>query len=109
MTGFRGDVEQLSRRAGEFDELADRARRITEHVHRAVESSGNCWGSDEVGLRFAATHQPRTDRALELLDAMPERLAGVGEKFAETAATYRRVDEAGAEDLDDTTRTWSDR
>ncbi|MBA8826908.1 hypothetical protein FHX42_004287 [Saccharopolyspora lacisalsi] len=97
MTGFRGDVDRLSRQAEEFTELARRARRIAEHAR--ADSSGSCWGTDEIGERFAAAHQPRAERALERLDALPGRLAGMGEKFAEAARTYRGVDEANAEHI----------
>ncbi len=95
MTGFHGDVDRLSRQAEEFTELARRARRVAERAR--ADSSGDCWGSDEIGERFAAVHQPRAERALERLDAMPDGLAGMGEKLAEAARTYREVDEANAE------------
>lgn len=101
MNGFRSDVEQLAGKAGEFEDHAAHARRVAEDLRRAVESAGRCWGSDEIGRSFAATHQHRAEQALEALEALPGRLDEMGAKFAASAETYRRVEETNVEEFAD--------
>jgi hypothetical protein len=59
-------------------------------------------GSLRVGQRFAASHQPKAQQALDGLAAVPGLLRDVGGKFAETAATHQQVDRANAEALGST-------
>lgn len=103
MNGFRIDADQLTRRAGELDELAGQAERIVDTLQQAVESGAQAWGSDEIGQSFAASHQPRSQQALDELGVMPGLLRDMGAKFAQTAATQQQVDQAGAEVLGSTT------
>ncbi|MEV4647975.1 hypothetical protein [Saccharopolyspora sp. NPDC049357] len=99
MGGFRSDTERLTRRAGEFQDLAGQAQRIADTVRQAVESAGACWGDDEFGERFAAAHGPRADDALAAAGALPGELRALGQKFAETAETSRRTDSDNADAL----------
>lgn len=99
MGGFRSDTERLTRRAGEFEDLAGQAQRIADTVRQAVESAGACWGDDEFGERFAAAHAPRADAALAAAGALPGELRALGEKFADTAETSRRTDSDNADAL----------
>lgn len=96
MNGFRSDNDGLTARAGEFDDLAGQARRIADDLRRAVEATGQCWGSDEVGQRFGTTHVPASQDALRRIEHLPTRLAQMGSKLADTARTYRDVDEGNA-------------
>ncbi|RRO13242.1 hypothetical protein EIL87_24040 [Saccharopolyspora rhizosphaerae] len=99
MGGFRSDVERLAQRAGEFDDVAVHAQRIADALRRAVEDTGACWGDDEFGTRFAATHRPQADEALAALGRLPGELRGFGEDLAAAADTTRRADTAGADAL----------
>lgn len=100
MNGFRTDLDGLTRSAGELDDLAGNADRIAEQLRSARESSAGCWGADEVGQRFAAKHEPRAQEAADAVGEIAERLRGFGGKVAESAATHRMADDAGAAELD---------
>lgn len=100
MNGFRSDIPKLAEKAAEFDDLAGQAQRIADELHRAIDSAGRCWGSDEIGSRFASGHQKPAEQALQQVNDMHGKLAEMGVNFAETADTYRRVDTSNAEDLD---------
>lgn len=102
MNGFRVDSERLHAQAGEFGELAGQAQRIADDLRHAVESAGPCWGSDEIGQRFAGAHQRQAAQALDGLTALSGELKGMGTKFAETAATHQQVDQANAGGLERT-------
>ncbi|QUH04886.1 hypothetical protein HUO13_32590 [Saccharopolyspora erythraea] len=99
MSGFRGDLGRLGERAGEFGEHAAEAQRIADGLRHAVESAGECWGRDEVGASFAATHRERADRAVEEAGGLAGALRDLGSEFAGVAADYRRIDRDQAEEL----------
>ncbi len=99
MNGFRTDLHGLTRSAGELDDLAGHADRIAEQLRSARESSAGCWGSDEVGQRFAANHEPRAQEAADAVGEIAGRLRGVAGKFAESAATHRASDDDSAAGL----------
>ncbi|MDA3647841.1 hypothetical protein LZ318_37420 [Saccharopolyspora indica] len=99
MSGFRSDLGQLGKHAGEFDDLAGQAQQIADTLRRAVESAGDCWGGDEIGASFAQAHCGRAEQALSDLGEMSSRLRGMGSKFAAAAATTQQVDADNAEEL----------
>ncbi|MDI2032164.1 hypothetical protein QFW96_26340 [Saccharopolyspora sp. TS4A08] len=99
MGGFRSDVERLAQRAGEFEDLAGRARSIADALRRAVDDTDTCWGDDEFGQRFDAAHRPQADAALAAADELPGKLRDLGEKFAAAADTTRRTDADQADAL----------
>ncbi|GAA2339060.1 hypothetical protein GCM10009854_14370 [Saccharopolyspora halophila] len=100
MGGFRNDFTRLTEHAGEFADHASHARRIAATLREAVESAGACWGDDEIGERFSATHRGPAEAALAAVEELPERLREVGDEFAATAETSRRTDSANAAELD---------
>ncbi|MGJ7908810.1 WXG100 family type VII secretion target [Actinopolyspora sp. H202] len=99
MTGFQSDLGKLAEHAGEFTEHAEHARRIRDELRTALDASGECWGADEAGARFAELHLPGAERALRRLERLPDELAEMGTNLSEAADTYRRTDEAAAEGL----------
>jgi uncharacterized protein YukE len=99
MSGFRSDLGQLSKHAGEFEGLAGQAQRIADTLRQAVAAAGDCWGGDDIGTNFARSHCGPADQALDDLGAMPGKLRDMGAKFAATAATTRQVDAGNAEEL----------
>lgn len=99
MNGFRGDLDKLTSHAGELGDLAGEAKRIADDLRHAVESAGACWGNDEIGARFAQSHQKPAEDALAALHELPAHLTAMSTKFTETAATYRKVDQSHAGDL----------
>ncbi len=105
MSGFRSDVDRLTARAHEFGDLAVQARRLADDLRRAVEATGECWGADEVGSRFAATHLPASRETLDRVERMSSRLGEMGGDLAGTARTYRDADEANAAALEKSARS----
>ncbi|MEV6232138.1 hypothetical protein AB0L88_30195 [Saccharopolyspora shandongensis] len=99
MSGFRSDIGQLTKHAGDFDGLAGEARRIADTLRQALDAAGDCWGGDDIGENFARTHCDRADQALDGLGALSGQLGEMGAKFAATAATTERADTGGAEEL----------
>ncbi|WP_223839940.1 WXG100 family type VII secretion target [Saccharopolyspora pogona] len=99
MSGFRSDLGQLTKHAGEFGGLAGQAQRIADTLREALDVAGDCWGGDEIGASFARTHCGRADQALDDLGAMSGRLRDMGEKFAATVATSGQADAGNADVL----------
>ncbi|MBB5155117.1 WXG100 family type VII secretion target [Saccharopolyspora phatthalungensis] len=99
MSGFRSDLGQLSKHAGEFESLAGQAQRIADTLRRAVDAAGACWGGDDIGANFARAHCGRADQALDELGAISGRLRDMGAKFSETAETTRQADAGNADRL----------
>jgi len=55
-SGFSTDHERLTRHAGEFGGLAERAGQIAGDLNHTLDALGKPWGDDEVGHSFAAVH-----------------------------------------------------
>lgn len=90
--GFQVDGEWIGRHAAEFAGHADRAAEITIALRDTLDGLAGCWGSDEVGRSFAAGHVAEADEVLDRLGALPRRLGAMGDRFAGTAAEYRRAE-----------------
>lgn len=99
MGGFHSDLENLSARAGEFADHAERAKRVATSLRQVIESAGACWGEDEIGRRFAAAHHAPADAALASVEEIPGRLLEMGEGLAATADTTRAADLSNADQL----------
>jgi hypothetical protein len=97
--GFEVDVARLSRQAGEFPGLADRVSGIAGALRTSLDATGNCWGNDPAGQSFADGHVRPAGSTLDALDALPGRLADVGDRWAATAHAYRQADSAGVDAL----------
>jgi hypothetical protein len=93
--GFRTDNDLLSRRAGAFDGLAERAGRIVDDLRAGVESHGQCWGNDDAGRAFAEGHVGPARAALRGIGDLPDGLTDVGSRLRATAITYAASDETG--------------
>ncbi|RKT57525.1 WXG100 family type VII secretion target [Saccharothrix australiensis] len=93
MTGFRTDLAKLAAGAADFGDYAERAERIFGDLGGALDSFGACWGDDAVGRSFASSHVRPAAEALTGIGDLGQALGGVGDRFAETARTYREVDE----------------
>jgi len=96
MTGFRADPDRLAARARDFQGLAETAEAIVAELTGELEAAGRCWGSDDVGQSFAATHVAAADDALRRLGALGGQLADVGVRFTDLARSYRDADDSGA-------------
>ena len=90
--GFSVDNERLAQHAADFGAHADTAGDIAGALRQAVEATGSCWGSDEVGRSFAAGHVEAASQTLNHLGSLPERLGDVATRFADTAATYQQAE-----------------
>ncbi|GGP70290.1 WXG100 family type VII secretion target [Saccharothrix coeruleofusca] len=93
MSGFATDPARLDRGAADFGSFAERAARISADLGAALDSLGACWGDDAIGRGFAQGHVGPAADVLGKLDGLASALGGVGERFAETARTYREVDQ----------------
>ncbi|GDY31354.1 hypothetical protein [Gandjariella thermophila] len=90
--GFHADSDRLERHGAEFARHADRAGEIVAGLRRTLQRLDGCWGADEVGSSFAEGHLPHAQAVLEHLGTLPDRLASVGGRFADTAAAYRAAE-----------------
>ncbi len=96
MTGFETDLAKLNAGAADFGTFAERAGKIVGDLGGVLDSFGACWGDDQIGQSFAASHtQPASD-ALTRLGDLGAGFGGVGERFAETARTYRAADDGNS-------------
>jgi uncharacterized protein YukE len=94
--GFHADVEALTTQAGRFGGLADRAAAIHRELTDTLTGLGPCWGDDAVGQSFGAAHVAPADGTLTAIGALPDRIGGVGTRFAGTARAYHEQDASGA-------------
>ncbi|MFI9007446.1 hypothetical protein ACIGNX_09485 [Actinosynnema sp. NPDC053489] len=93
MTGFRTDLARLAEGADDFGAFAERAGKIAAELTGTLDSLGECWGADAIGQSFAAGHVRPSGEVLSGLTGLGAGFGGVGERFAETARTYREVEE----------------
>lgn len=93
MTGFETDLARLAEGASDFGAFAERVGKIAGELGGALDSLGDCWGADAIGQSFAASHVQPSGEALSGLNGLSTGFGGVGERFAETARTYREVEE----------------
>lgn len=94
MSGFETDLARLAEGAADFGSFAARAARINADLAGVLDSLGECWGDDAIGQSFAQGHVRPAADALGRLAGLSAGFSGVGERLAETARTYREVDEA---------------
>ncbi len=90
--GFRAETTRLITEAGRFDGLVTRVEAIHRDLADQLAAAGECWGTDEVGQSFAATHVPSAEEVLGALGGLPGKLGAVGGHFGDTARTYRAGD-----------------
>ncbi|CAM3620774.1 WXG100 family type VII secretion target [Kibdelosporangium persicum] len=95
--GFLTDYERLTRHAGEFGGLAERAASIAGDLNRTLDALGQPWGNDEVGQSFSAVHSGPSRDILGSLDAAAGRLRDMGDRLTAMAKAYRDVDTSTAD------------
>jgi uncharacterized protein YukE len=93
LPGFRTDNARLVDRAADFSAHARTAEDIARSLRQALAETGQCWGSDDVGRSFAASHVEAANQTLRDVSSLPDRLGDVSTRFAETAATYQRAED----------------
>ncbi|WP_447004298.1 WXG100 family type VII secretion target [Saccharothrix isguenensis] len=93
MTGFQSDLARLTEGAADFTAFAERAGKIAGDLAGVLDSLGDCWGGDAIGQSFAASHVQPSGDVLAGLTGLSSGFGGVGERFTETARTYREVEE----------------
>jgi hypothetical protein len=96
-TGFQVDPAALTRHAADFPSFADRVGAIHGELTSTLATAGSCWGDDEAGRSFAASHLSPANGTLDQLGALPGRLTDVGDRFTATATGYQRADEYAQE------------
>ncbi len=97
--GFSADPARLRRHGGEFAGHADRASEIHRRLSQALTDAGECWGDDEAGRTFAATHARSAQDTLGKLGDLPGDLADVGDRFTGTAERYEQAEHENAATL----------
>ena len=95
--GFRTDHERLTRHAGEFAGLADRAASIAGELTRTLDALGQPWGKDEVGQSFAAIYSGPSNETRSGVDGASGQLRDMGERLTAMAQAYRAADTSAAE------------
>ncbi|NUT51621.1 MAG: hypothetical protein HOV94_30645 [Saccharothrix sp.] len=93
MTGFHTDLARLAEGADDFTAFAERVGKIAGELGGVLDAVGACWGADAIGQSFASSHVAPSGEALSGLNGLSAGFGGVGERFAETARTYREVEE----------------
>ncbi|ONI83757.1 hypothetical protein ALI22I_35480 [Saccharothrix sp. ALI-22-I] len=93
MNGFETDLARLAEGVDDFTAFAERAAKIAGDLGGVLDSLGDCWGGDAIGQSFAASHVQPSGDVLSGLSGLSTGFGGVGERFAETARTYREVEE----------------
>ncbi|GAA3843241.1 hypothetical protein GCM10022243_07130 [Saccharothrix violaceirubra] len=96
MTGFRTDLDRLERGAADFGEYAERAAKIGSTLGGVLDSLGACWGDDAVGQSFASSHVTPASGTVTGLGDIGTGFSGVGERFADTARTYRTAEQGNS-------------
>lgn len=97
--GFRADPTELAARAGQLEDLADRATAIHRQLADVLTDVGPCWGGDAIGQSFASVYTGPAGSTLGQLGALPDQLRSAASRFADTAAAYRQHDSAAAQHL----------
>ncbi|MEV0678289.1 hypothetical protein AB0I60_17415 [Actinosynnema sp. NPDC050436] len=92
MTGFETDLARIEAGAADFGTFAERAGKIFGDLGGALDALGACWGDDAVGRSFASSHVRPSSDALTGLGDLGKGFDGVGDRFAETARTYRAAE-----------------
>ncbi|PPK69777.1 WXG100 family type VII secretion target [Actinokineospora auranticolor] len=88
MDRFTADTARLAERAGRFDGLAERVGAVHRDLADRLAAAGSCWGGDEIGQAFAATHVRAADATLAEVGALPAKLDDVGTRLRDTARAY---------------------
>lgn len=99
MTGFRTDLARLAEGADDFTAFAERAGKIAAELGGALDSLGDCWGADAIGQSFAAGHVQPSGEVLSGLTGLSAGFGGVGERFADSARTYREAEQGNSDAL----------
>jgi uncharacterized protein YukE len=99
MSGFRTDLARLTDGAADFGAFAERAGKIAGDLGGLLDSLGDCWGGDAIGQSFAASHVRPSGDVLSGMSGLSAGFGGVGERFAETARTYREAEDGNRDAL----------
>lgn len=94
-----GDSDRIANGGQRLGELSEHVSKIVGELRSTVDSLGQCWGDDEIGRSFAESHTAHAADVLDRAGALPGKIGEVGGKFADTAASLRRLDERGAQSL----------
>ncbi|AUS79374.1 hypothetical protein C1701_14505 [Actinoalloteichus sp. AHMU CJ021] len=97
--GYQVDPELLAERAAALGGEATTAERILGRLREVLDATGECWGDDEIGRRFAAGHVDPADTTLELMSGLPGRLTDHTDRLRASAATYRDAEETNTSAL----------
>ncbi|ALG13637.1 WXG100 family type VII secretion target [Kibdelosporangium phytohabitans] len=98
--GFRTDSERLTRHAGEFGGLAERASSIAAELNRTLDSLGQPWGKDEVGQSFAAIYSGPSTAIRSGVDTASGQLRDMGDRLTAMARAYRDAESSAADGFD---------
>ncbi|MEU4801920.1 hypothetical protein [Actinosynnema sp. NPDC023587] len=96
MSGFDTDLAKIDAGAADFGTFAERAGRIFGDLGGALDALGACWGDDAIGQSFASSHVRPAADALTGLGDLGAGFDGVGNRFTETARTYRAAEDGNS-------------
>ncbi|RJQ68033.1 hypothetical protein D5S17_32530 [Pseudonocardiaceae bacterium YIM PH 21723] len=97
MSGFSVDIDQLLHQAGRFGPEAEELREVGAALKAELERLGQCWGADDAGRNFAASHLEPADAALRQIDTLATEVTQVGDRFRDTARNYQHAERRAAD------------
>jgi uncharacterized protein YukE len=92
--GFEVEPAALRGAAGSFEAESDALGQCGQKLDALLAGIGPCWGTDEVGRRFATAYQPAVDTVLANIAALSVGLTRIGAALRGVADNYERVDQS---------------
>lgn len=91
--GFRVDPEQLTAAAQRFGEAARQLENAQRVLTDTLDRLGSCWGGDEQGRQFAASHLPNRQKLDDVLRILAKGVGSVEPALEALGQNFRNVDE----------------
>lgn len=101
--GMRHDLEGIRRAGTKIGHAGADLGAVQDALASALDSSGECWGSDEAGQNFAQSYVPSADGCRSALTSLVDALQQVGENLHRTATDSEQRDQQQARELGNVT------
>ncbi|WNV91123.1 type VII secretion target [Umezawaea sp. Da 62-37] len=96
MTGFEVDPTALRSASPKFSSTGDKLADTWEALRSVMDAEGTCWGTDEVGQKFAEGYTPAADTARESFPGIAGAIQNIRTELDDTATTWERSDQGNA-------------
>ncbi|WP_297610574.1 WXG100 family type VII secretion target [Nocardia sp.] len=84
---FQLDPNEFGMQAPAFGNASDELAAALRHLQSAIDTEGQCWGSDEPGHQFAKTYQPDANQTVQNVQTLVQILQYTGSQIKTTADT----------------------